>query len=175
MQFSNQQVELNSISRAETLSFTPLAQHAHWENIIVTLLFVLPITVIASLIAITVEKIPQPVAFTIVSVACFVLLYSIWYAYTSVKRTGIAIREHDFVLKRGIFWQKLILVPFNRIQHIETHRNPIERKMALASIKLFTAGGMGADLAINGLEVERAEDIRQFILDKVQGEQYDNE
>lgn len=175
MQFSNQQVELNTITPAEEINFTPLAPNAHWENIIVTLIFVLPLVAAAFFVAIKVEHMPEPLKYSIFSLAPVVLLYAIWFAYTSVKRTGIAIREHDFVLKRGIFWQKLILVPFNRIQHIETHRNPLERKMDLASIKLFTAGGMGADLAINGLEVDRAENIRQFILDKVQGEQYDNE
>ena len=58
----------------------------------------------------------------------------------------------------------MIIVPFNRVQHIETHRNPVERKLGLSSLKLFTAGGMGADLEINGLNVERASQIRQFIL-----------
>ena len=46
------------------------------------------------------------------------------------------------------------------------HRNPIERKLGLSSLKIFTAGGSGVDLQIRGMENERAEKIKQFILEK---------
>jgi membrane protein YdbS with pleckstrin-like domain len=58
-------------------------------------------------------------------------------------------------------------IPFNRIQHVETSSDPIDRKFDLATLQIFTAGGSGGDLKINGLEKDTAEQLRVFILQKV--------
>lgn len=78
----------------------------------------------------------------------------------------MALREKDIIFTQGLFWRQSTLLPFNRVQHIEIHRNPIERKLGLSCLRIFTAGGSGVDLHIRGLENERAEKIKQFILEK---------
>ena len=62
------------------------------------------------------------------------------------------------------------MIPFNRIQHIETVRGPIERLLGLATIKIFSAGGLSSDLSISGLEAERATRLKRIILNKANSE-----
>ena len=167
--FSNSSVALDTLPSLDDVQFSPLDDNAKREALLSTFIFLLPFSIGICLLLWFLPKVSQHVAMIVTAVATVVNVYVFFYIGIAVKKTGIALREHDFLLRKGVFWQKTIIVPFNRVQHIETHRNPFERKLTLASLKLFTAGGMGADLEINGLNVERASKIRQFILKKEQG------
>ena len=85
----------------------------------------------------------------------------------SVPRKGYAIRDKDIIYKSGVFWHTVTAIPFNRIQHVEKSSTPLERRLELATLQLFTAGGSGGDLKIHGLSAVDSEKLRVFILDKV--------
>ena len=84
-----------------------------------------------------------------------------------VPRKGYVVRDRDIVFKSGVIWRSVTAIPFNRIQHVETSSDPIDRKFDLATLQIFTAGGSGGDLKINGLEKGTAEQLRVFILEKI--------
>ncbi len=171
--FSNTSVTLDSLPSIDEVIFNPLDRNAKWEALLSTFIFFLPLSVGGCLFLWYVLDVPKHIVISVISLAAVANIVVFFYIGMLVNKTGIALREHDFLLRKGIIWQKTIIVPFNRIQHIETHRNPFERKLALASLKLFTAGGRGADLQIHGLNVERASKIRQFILKKEQGNSHE--
>jgi len=85
----------------------------------------------------------------------------------SVPKKGYAVRDKDILYKSGVFWQTVTAIPFNRIQHVEKSSTPLDRKFNLASLQLYTAGGSGGDLQIDGLPARAAEKIRVFILEKI--------
>lgn len=85
----------------------------------------------------------------------------------SVPRRGYVIRDKDIVFKSGIVWRSVTAIPFNRVQHVETSNTPLDRKFGLATLQIFTAGGSGGDLKIDGLGKDVAEQLRAFILEKV--------
>lgn len=82
------------------------------------------------------------------------------------KRRSYALRERDLTYKKGWIFSSMITIPFNRIQHTEISRGPIERKFALSTLKIYTAGGSTSDLSIPGLEVEEAEQLKEFVAHK---------
>ena len=82
-------------------------------------------------------------------------------------KKGLALREHDISYKEGVFFQKTVTIPFNRIQHSEISRGPIERKFKLSTLKIFTAGGSQSDLSISGLDPDRAQELKDFIAKSV--------
>jgi len=86
-----------------------------------------------------------------------------FYNVVSIKLQGVAMRTHDIAFKKGIIWQQIVILPLARVQHIEVHRGPIERKLGLASLKLYSAGGMSADLQISGLTHDDCKNMRQFV------------
>ncbi|HAW92143.1 MULTISPECIES: PH domain-containing protein [unclassified Arsukibacterium] len=96
------------------------------------------------------------------------------YCWQADKHKLFALREHDISYKSGIFFQAMITQPVVRIQHIELKQGPLERKTALARLQLFSAGGAMHTFEIPGLQLEQAQQIRQFVLqhkDALQDEQ----
>jgi membrane protein YdbS with pleckstrin-like domain len=85
----------------------------------------------------------------------------------SIRYKGYALREKDILYKSGVIWRTVTAVPFNRIQHVEKSSTPLDRRYALASLQLFTAGGSGGDLKIDGLTAKMAEKLRMFVLDEI--------
>ena len=64
-------------------------------------------------------------------------------------------------------WRRTIILPFARIQHVETASGPVERLFGLMRVKCFTAGGSSADLAMLGLDAEQARRVRQYLLEQI--------
>ncbi|HJU65952.1 MAG TPA: PH domain-containing protein [Gemmatimonadaceae bacterium] len=73
---------------------------------------------------------------------------------------GYRIRASDVVLRRGVWWKTVSVVPHARIQHVDTRRGPLERTVGLASVTIHTAGSVGGLLNIPGLEAGDAERLR---------------
>jgi uncharacterized protein len=71
------------------------------------------------------------------------------------------IRDDDLYLERGVFTRVTTVVPFVRVQHVDTQRGPIERLVGLGSVVVYTAGSRGADVTIPGLTPERASDLQR--------------
>ena len=91
------------------------------------------------------------------------LMLAMVYNVINIRLQGVAMREHDIAFKKGVIWQQMTILPLARVQHIEIHRGPIERQLGLASLKLYSAGGMSADLQISGLTHSDCKNIRQFV------------
>ena len=91
--------------------------------------------------------------------------YVLW-PRIEVPRRGYALREHDMLHKHGVLFCNVTAVPFNRIQHVEVSNGPLDRRFGIGTLKLFTAGGSGGDLSVEGLPIERAEQLREHILGK---------
>ncbi len=167
--FSNPQLDIDQLPRWEDIELEPLARTAPWPPFWSSCI---PFTVLFAAATVFVIISPFPVfaylGILLVGLILFLLLQ--WHNFTEHKRRGVALREKDIAFKRGLFWHQYTLLPFNRVQHIEIHRGPIERKLDLSSLRLYTAGGSGVDLQISGLERERADQMKQFILDKTKNE-----
>ncbi len=82
---------------------------------------------------------------------------------------AFAVREHDVIYRKGWFVQSTKICPFNRVQNCSIQSGVLERKWGLASLILYTAGSEGADMRIPGLLQTEAEQLRQFILSKING------
>jgi membrane protein YdbS with pleckstrin-like domain len=71
------------------------------------------------------------------------------------------IREDALYLERGVFTRVRTVVPFVRIQHVDSSRGPLERLIGLASTVVYTAGSRGADVTVPGLTPGGADDLRE--------------
>ncbi len=98
------------------------------------------------------------------------LLALAWFAavaWLDARRRGWALREHDLMYRAGLIWRRTSILPFARIQHVETASGPLERAFGLMRVKCFTAGGMAADLIVEGLEQDAARRVRQHLLEQI--------
>lgn len=74
-----------------------------------------------------------------------------------------AVREKDLVYQHGWLKRTIIIVPFNRIQHIKVEQGWFSKLLNLKSVSVFTAGVSSGDITINGLPKDIAEAINHHI------------
>jgi membrane protein YdbS with pleckstrin-like domain len=68
-------------------------------------------------------------------------------------------REEDLVVRRGVAFRRLSVVPYGRMQLVDVTAGPIERLFKLSTIKLHTAAA-ATDARIPGLELGEAARLR---------------
>lgn len=99
------------------------------------------------------------------------LLWFCSVAWLDGRRRAWALREHDLIYRSGLIWRRTTILPFARIQHVETASGPLERAFDLMRVKCYTAGGMAADLTVEGLEREAARKVRQHLLEQIRDDE----
>lgn len=72
---------------------------------------------------------------------------------------GYAEREDDLLVRRGVMFSRLSVVPYGRMQFIDVQAGPLERIFRLATVRLHTAAA-ATDARIPGLESEEAARLR---------------
>jgi len=72
---------------------------------------------------------------------------------------GYAERDDDLLVRRGVLFARLSVVPYGRMQFIDVTAGPLERVFGLATVRLHTAAA-ATDARIPGLEREEAGRLR---------------
>jgi len=75
---------------------------------------------------------------------------------------GYAEREDDLLVRRGVMFARLSVVPYGRMQFIDVTAGPLERAFGLATVRLHTAAA-ATDARIPGLEREEAARLRDTL------------
>jgi len=63
-----------------------------------------------------------------------------WMNVKSYRHLGYALGERYFRTRRGWLGRSTHIVPINKIQAIELHQTPLDRRLGLASLTIDTAG-----------------------------------
>jgi membrane protein YdbS with pleckstrin-like domain len=79
--------------------------------------------------------------------------------YLRYRRWRYEIRERDVFLARGALFVVVTLIPFDRIQFVETHQGPLDRAFSLTQLVIYTAAGKAG--TIPGLGSSEAEALRE--------------
>lgn len=99
----------------------------------------------------------------VLPIAAFLLLFLITGTHSLLRYRiwRYEVRDDELFLRRGVFTRVKTLVPYVRIQHVDSRRSPLERLTGLASTVVYTAGSRGADVTIPGLTPDQAEDLQR--------------
>ncbi|MGN6429256.1 MAG: PH domain-containing protein [Gaiellaceae bacterium] len=68
-------------------------------------------------------------------------------------------REDDLLVRRGVLFSRLSVIPYGRMQFIDVTAGPVERSFGLATVRMHTAAA-ASDARIPGLEAEEAARLR---------------
>lgn len=101
--------------------------------------------------------------------ALFFVLPPILLIMYSVKRYQnwfFQVHNDHLEINKGVVRKVSMVVPYVRVQHIDTNRGPLERMLGLSSLRVYTAGSKGADMRIPGLTKMRAEEMQDELKDK---------
>lgn len=161
--FTNNALNITDLPRLEELKYYALNPKYLSVSMIYRSIIFLPIIGFAVLNYFE----PVPFFIEIFSAGIAIILIIFMLGYFSFFKKGYAIREKDLSYKSGLIFHKITTVPLNRIQHTEVVHGPIARIFGLAFVKIYTAGGSASDMVIPGIATQEAEQIREYINDKM--------
>lgn len=101
----------------------------------------------------------RPAAGAVV-VALFVVVCAVWLAFAvplRYARWRYELTPHYVEISRGILWHVHVVIPFVRVQNIDTRQGPLLRAFGLAGVTISTASGSHV---IPGLHAQEADDVR---------------
>jgi len=113
-----------------------------------------------------VKQIPAPIPKGLLGVAFFALtaLPSLLMIGAQYRNWRFAVLGDEVTVMYGVLWKTVRSVPRKRIQHVDVHSGPIDRMFGLAQLSIYTAGSVGAVVAIPGLSGYDAERMRTELL-----------
>ncbi len=99
-----------------------------------------------------------------VGVVLLVTAISLIITPRQARSVGYQLRRDDLVFRRGILWQRVVAVPYGRMQLVDITHGPLDRGFGIAQLKLVTAAA-STGVTIPGLTQEAAEQLRDTLID----------
>jgi uncharacterized protein len=81
------------------------------------------------------------------------------FAGRRVRAWGFAERDEDLLVRRGVMFRRLSVIPYGRMQFVDVTAGPFERSFGLATVQMHTAAA-ASDARIPGLEAAEAARLR---------------
>lgn len=122
-----------------------------------------PVVALAAVAAAAVWAAPVSLSPVIGSLAVLVGGSGVWALAVRVRygRWGYRFDSDGLTLTHGVLTHVRTVVPYTRIQHVDTRRGPLDRLLGLGSVVVYTAGTRGADVTIPGLGSAHADRMRE--------------
>lgn len=162
--FQNIQVPAYGIPKAEEIKLEPLKKELLYADFISLGIFLFIILLSFFISVFVFREIGNYFILILIGILTFFsfLAYAGWKEF---KLKGFALREKDIIVRDGWLWRSCHIIPFARIQHVVLNQGPIDRLFELAEIIIYTAGEESV-LKVEGITLEKAIDIKEFILGK---------
>jgi membrane protein YdbS with pleckstrin-like domain len=82
-----------------------------------------------------------------------------WLIPRQVRAMGYAELEDDLLIRRGVLFRTLSVVPYGRMQYVDVQAGPLTRKVGIAQVQLHTASA-STDASVPGLPAAEAARLR---------------
>jgi len=82
-----------------------------------------------------------------------------WMLGRRFRAWGYAERDDDLIVRRGVMFRRVSVVPYGRMQFVDVTAGPLERAFGLATVQLHTAAAT-TDARIPGLPADEAARLR---------------
>ena len=168
MSFTNVQLAVDSLPRFADVRFHELDPSYAGVLLGVALAFQIPVflglNVLLFAVLVPIAGLPLFAAGLLFVLVLLLFAFLAWFTFRSARVMRYAVRQHDVIVRSGVFWKKETVQPIRRIQHVEQHQGPVDKRFGLYELKLFSAGTGHFTFRVPGLDGDSASRIRQFIL-----------
>jgi hypothetical protein len=168
--FTNHRIEIEALPKFETLKLEPISPRYFLiilANIIVTYGNVLVVLLVIHHFFSDDSDYLHQLFWFIFFVVAAIGIFNLGLLRLGFKKRKYALREKDIIYSSGYINNKTTTLPFNRIQHLEISRTFMARKLGLSTLKIYSAGESGGDIAIAGLPKDIADAQYTFLTDIV--------
>jgi hypothetical protein len=90
-----------------------------------------------------------------------------WMIGRQVPAWGYAERGEDLLVRHGLMWREIVVVPYGRMQYVDVQAGPVDRAFGIARVQLHTASA-GTDARIPGLTPDEAARLRDRLASRGQ-------
>ena len=118
------------------------------------------VVVAAGVVALfVVPQVELALAWAAAGVALVTFLGLWWLIGRRVRSYGYVERDDDLLVRSGIMFRRLVIVPYGRMQLVDVTAGPIDRLLGVTTVQLHTAAAT-TDATIPGLEPAIAAALR---------------
>jgi uncharacterized protein len=117
------------------------------------------IVTVAAIVAAVAATRASTLGLALAGVALVAGAAAVWFQRRRFLAWGYAEREDDLLVRRGVMFARLSVVPYGRMQFIDVMAGPFERSFGLATVRMHTAAA-ASDARIPGLSREEAARLR---------------
>jgi len=132
-----------------------------WVQVISTGAFLAVVVVGMLVLALALH---QTWAFIPGGILSVILVWTLAITPRQARSIGYRLRRDDLVFRRGILWQRLVAVPYGRMQLVDITHGPLDRGFGIAQLKFVTAAA-ATGVTIPGLAQETAEHLRDVLIE----------
>lgn len=143
------------------VAFLPVSPRLAHVRVVSTLLSFAPLLIAAIVLALLVS------AWFWIGVGLLVVLglWILWLIPRQVRAMGYALADDEFLIRKGVMFRHLTLIPFGRIQYVAVSEGPIARAFGIAEIRLHTASAETSG-TLNGVPSIEAVRLRDMLSEK---------
>lgn len=87
------------------------------------------------------------------------LLWLLWLVPRQVRALGYAELEEDLIIRKGVMFKNLVVVPYGRMQYVDVNAGPVDRAFGVSAVQLHTASA-ATDANLPGLPPAEAARLR---------------
>lgn len=100
----------------------------------------------------------------------FIAIFAILIIHTTLYYLNFYfyIKNDEFILKKGYLRKKVLTIPLERIQSVNTKQNLIQQILDVVALEIDTAGTVGKELKIHALEQPFAKTLHDILSNKNQ-------
>ncbi len=97
--------------------------------------------------------------------AVLAVVFALTLAFTPrrVRAIGYRLREDDLLFRKGLMFQRVVAVPYGRMQLVDINRGPLDRAMGLSELRFVTAAA-ATNVVLPGLPDAEAEELRDRLV-----------
>jgi membrane protein YdbS with pleckstrin-like domain len=85
------------------------------------------------------------------------------------RHTFWRLDAHGLDIQKGVWWRHRITIPRDRIQHTDVEQGPLMRRYSLAKLVIHTAGTHAPSIALPGLSMEIAQQLKDELTQSKSG------
>lgn len=100
-----------------------------------------------------------------IGVLALLVVWLGWLVPRQVRSIGYAERDEDLLIRKGILFRQLTVVPYGRMQYVDVKAGPLDRWAKVATVQLHTASA-ATDASIPGLPPEEAARLRDRLSER---------
>ncbi|RZJ65062.1 MAG: PH domain-containing protein, partial [Flavobacterium sp.] len=155
-EFINEPIDTTALPRFEEVQLTPI-HPGYWKIVLIN--FSIAYLIVGGICGAALWFIEELHPFIVLIITAYVLIVALnlWISRISFRNKGYAFRTHDAIYRSGAIAITTTIIPYNRVQHVALHEGWLSRKLGLAAVEIFTAGGDSSDVKVVGIEKEQAE------------------